>query len=299
MKTPPDNRGSAAPPSQHFAPAVKYALITPVRDEEKYVGAMIDSVLAQWPRPAQWVIVDDGSGDATPEIIAGYARQFDFIDFVPLERRVERRPGGEGAIPIALGRVDLDRFGFLARFDADLVLPPNYIASILEEFDRDPSLGIAGGELYVMDARGMRVEKQPPYHVRGALKMYRRQCFRDIGGLTTSMGWDTIDEVSAWSKGWKTKNFDEYRVLHCRPTGTGVEPCFIFQQRGRAEYLTWSSPLFVQAVCYLAGFVRSYLRRERRLEDRNFVRCRRTQQKRRMLSLFQMALAWGTRGGRA
>ena len=53
----------------------KYALITPVRDEEQFIGAMMKSILAQEVLPSKWVIIDDGSLDKTPEIIAEFARR--------------------------------------------------------------------------------------------------------------------------------------------------------------------------------------------------------------------------------
>ncbi|MGO9372514.1 MAG: glycosyltransferase family 2 protein [Syntrophobacteraceae bacterium] len=52
-----------------------YVVITPVRDEADYIGKTIDSMAGQTILPARWVIVDDGSSDATPQIVAAAARQ--------------------------------------------------------------------------------------------------------------------------------------------------------------------------------------------------------------------------------
>ena len=275
----------------------KYALITPVRDEEQFIGPMMKSILAQIVLPSKWVIIDDGSLDKTPEIIAEFAKEHDFIDFVRLPAREHRMPGGEGAIAQGMKRLQLSEYDFLARFDSDLVFSAEYIVRILGEFQRDGRLGIAGGGLYVETKAGMKLEEVPDYHVRGALKMYRRECFEQIGGLTSKIGWDTIDEVSAWSKGWNTRSFFQYRVIHCRPTGDGLHASRIYRERGKAEYYTWSLPLFVaikaakigivkfspvKAVSFLAGFVKCYLTREPRLQDEDFVKVRRKQQWQRM-----------------
>jgi glycosyltransferase involved in cell wall biosynthesis len=279
---------------------IRYALITPVRDEEKYIGAMIDSMLAQEIRPAKWIIVDDGSTDSTAEIVASYVRNFSLVELVQLPPRRERKAGGEGAIDQALRGLNLAEFDFLARFDADLIFAPDYIGKILSEFDRDPKLGIAGGSLYIEKDGRLELEKEPEYHVRGALKMYRRQCFEQIGELTTGIGWDTIDEVEAWTKGWKTRSFSEYRVIHRRPTGGGIQASRVYWERGKAEYYTWSHPLFVLAktvknaienfsvlipVCYLAGFISRYLARDSRIQDRAFAKARREEQRRRVALL--------------
>jgi poly-beta-1,6-N-acetyl-D-glucosamine synthase len=286
----------------------RYTLITPVRDEEQFLGAMMDSMLAQRIRPAKWVIVDDGSTDHTPAIADSYAQRFDFIELIRLPPRDQRMAGGEGAVPSALRKVNLDEFDFLARFDADLVIGPDYIAQLLEEFDRDPKLGIAGGGLYSEENGRLELERDPDFHVRGALKMYRRQCFQDIGGLTTEIGWDTIDEVYAWTKGWKTRSFYQYKVIHRRPTGAGLHASRVYWERGRAEYLTWSHPLFVLAktvkiavaehslvkpVSYLVGFLCCYLNHKQRVQDPVFAKARREQQWGRMAPFLTSATREG------
>ena len=105
----------------------RYALITPVRDEEAYIGDMLASMVAQTIPPSQWVIVDDGSADRTAHIVADFASRFSFIKLVQLPSRRERLAGGEGAVPNALKGINLSEFDFLARFDADLIFPPDYI----------------------------------------------------------------------------------------------------------------------------------------------------------------------------
>lgn len=284
----------------------RYALITPVRDEEAYIGDMIASMVAQTVLPSLWVIVDDGSVDKTAQIVSDFAGRFTFIKLVKLPSRNQRLAGGEGAVPNALKGINLSNFGFLARFDADLIFPPDYIECILGEFRRNPKLGIAGGELYVEKEGVLAPERNPLVHVRGALKMYRSQCLRDIGGLTSQIGWDTIDEVYAWTKSWTTRSFPEYKVIHRRPTGNGIAGTRVYRERGRAEYLTWSHPLFVLAksfkilfrersiarpICYLAGFILSYIRRESRLQDLTFAITRRKEQKHRLTAL----MAFGRR----
>lgn len=275
----------------------RIALITPVRDEEDYVEAMIDSIVGQQIRPLKWLIVDDGSTDRTPEIVNDYCRRFEFIELLELPRRSERSPGGEGAIASALQRLDLRQFDYLARFDADLLFESNYFGQILDEFHRDPGLGIAGGCLHITRNGRLVMERAPEYHVRGALKMYRRDCFEQLGGLGNDIGWDTIDEVYAWSLGWRTRSFMNIQVIHRRPTGEGFQSGRVYSERGRAEYLTWSHPIFVllkgiklaldnpvNARFFLGGFLRGYKKRSVRLRDPDFKRTRRNQQWARMLT---------------
>jgi biofilm PGA synthesis N-glycosyltransferase PgaC len=278
-------------------PTPRIALITPLRDEEGYIEAMIESIVAQTVRPSKWLIVDDGSTDKTPVIVRRYCEQVGFIELLQLPPRTERRPGGEGAIASALNSIDLREFDFLARFDADLLFKSDYFERILAKFVENPRLGIAGGGLYIDRNGSMIPELAPEYHVRGALKMYRRECFNELGGLATHIGWDTIDEVSAWSHGWKTRSFMEIRVIHRRPTGEGIQAARIYRERGRAEYLTWSHPVFVtlkaarmartnlrNAISFMSGFLSCYRQGQTRLQSPAFRRTRRRQQIHRMFS---------------
>jgi glycosyltransferase involved in cell wall biosynthesis len=274
-----------------------YVLITPVYNEERFIGHMIQSIASQTVLPVHWVIIDDGSTDSTPEIIQAYAKLHAFIEPICLSKHATRKPGGESAVQQALKLAQSYPHDFLARFDADLEFFPDYIEKILCEFSSDEKLGIAGGGLYVEKNARLVLEKVPQYHVRGGLKMYRKNCLEQIGTLCTYMGWDTIDEVCAWKHGWKTRSFFEHRVIHKRPTGDGLSPAQLFWQRGLGEYKTWSHPLFVliksakvavgrptKAVYYLQGFLECYLKHEERLQDPEFRRIRRTQQLRRLLT---------------
>ncbi|MCU1325099.1 MAG: glycosyl transferase family 2 [Bryobacterales bacterium] len=278
----------------------KIVVVTPVRDEAPFIVGMLDSITRQSIQPTRWIIVDDGSSDGTPDIVERFAAAFPFIELVRLPRREGRLPGGEGAIGKALSMVVAGELDYLARFDADLLFGPDYFKQLVGEFESDPLLGIAGGMLFTEDSAGqLKPETAPEYHVRGALKMYRRQCFLATGTLANCIGWDTIDEIRAWTNGWVTRSFAAYRVVHRRPTGTGIHVRKAYWERGKAEYNTLSHPLFVFAksvhllfrkrmvvggFCLLGGFLWSYIKRETRLQDPNFKRVRHVQQWRRVMS---------------
>ena len=49
--------------------AMPYVLITPARNEERFIEKLIESVIHQTVLPEKWVIVNDGSTDATASIV--------------------------------------------------------------------------------------------------------------------------------------------------------------------------------------------------------------------------------------
>jgi glycosyltransferase involved in cell wall biosynthesis len=274
-----------------------YVLISPVHNEEKFIGRMIESIASQTIQPGHWLIVDDGSTDSTPEIVRAYAKRYGFIELISLAKSTNRKPGGEHVIHQAIKALESYPYNFLARFDADLEFRPDYVEKMLGKFSSDKRLGIAGGGLYIEKKGKLVLEKVPYYHVRGGLKMYRRECLEQIGDLYPHMGWDTIDEVYAWKYGWKTRNFIEIRVIHKRPTGEGLSPREISWHRGQGEYFTWSHPLFVllkalklavirptRGIYFLGGFLDCYLKHRDRLQDPDFKRIRRKQQFRRLIT---------------
>lgn len=275
----------------------RYLLITPAKDEEMYIGKMLNSLVSQTLLPSKWIIINDGSVDNTERIIISYQKQYSFIELISLARKDKRAAGGEGVLSHALKRVNLDDYDYIARFDADIILQNDYIENIFNEFGKDAYLGIAGGGLYVDYKGNFKLEEEPNYHVRGALKMYRKQCFSDINGLQPYIGWDTIDEVAAWTKGWKTKSFFDYRVIHQRPTGGGISSLSVYWQRGKSDYYTCSHPLFVflkaikligislnipKGVSFYCGYLCCFIQRLKRIKNKSFIKTRRTQQLRRI-----------------
>src|SRR3954462_11194091 len=78
MTSPSDSNTSNAPALRGGA-SRRYCLITPCRNEAKFIRRTLETTTAQTVPPARWVIVDDGSTDETPQIIAEYAHRFDYI----------------------------------------------------------------------------------------------------------------------------------------------------------------------------------------------------------------------------
>ena len=69
---------------------LRYVLITPARNEEKHIETLIQSMIAQTVLPVRWVIVNDGSSDATAKIVESYLQKHDWIELLTLPTHRDR-----------------------------------------------------------------------------------------------------------------------------------------------------------------------------------------------------------------
>jgi len=285
-----------------MAQDVKYVIVTPVRDEEEHIEATIEAVAGQTIRPAEWVIVDDGSSDRTGDIIDQYAAKFPWISVIHRSNRGFRKSGG-GVIEAFYEGYNAFHCGdweFIAKLDGDLTFSAEYFEKCFEHFRSQPRLGVGGGEIYHDHGGVAKLEGNPRFHVRGATKIYRRACWEAIDGLLKAPGWDTIDEVKANMLGWKSYSFGELHVAHHRLTGSADGAWRDRVKHGVACYVSGYHPLFVAASCFRRlfqrpyvvgsaalcyGFLKGYFTRIARVNDAPLVKYLRTQQLRRLCGL--------------
>jgi len=275
-----------------------YVVISPVRDEEQYIEYTIKSMVAQTIKPSVWVIVNDGSRDNTEKIIAEYARRFSWILVISgIDRGWrERGAGVVEAFYLGMKHVESYTYDFIVKLDGDLSFDEYYFEKIFARFSEDSKLGIAGGVCYERKGRRLVIDKHPMFHVRGASKVYRSQCFKAIGGLRPVFGWDSIDEIKANMLGWTTRSFSDIKIIHHR--GTGATSKFMQIDAGKGSYflgyhpafnliksILWipKKPFLFGALAYLYGFIEGYIWNRPRIEDHELVEYVRRQQKNRLL----------------
>ncbi|MBB6142873.1 glycosyltransferase involved in cell wall biosynthesis [Silvibacterium bohemicum] len=280
----------------------KYVLISPVRDEEAYIAKTIDSVVSQTVRPAEWIIIDDGSRDDTGRIIDEYALRYPWIVALHRTDRGHRLAGAGVMEAFYSGyeRLRSEDWEFIGKLDGDVILEPEYFETCLRRFTEDAKLGLCGGVLYCEDDGQLKLDRHPENHVRGALKFYRRSCWNNIGGLIKSPGWDTVDEIHANMLGWHTKSFSDLKAIHNRPNGAAAGAWNDSVKNGRADYVSGYHPAFIVAKCakrllqkpygvrsfaHAYGYLSGYAGKAVRIGNKDLVRYIRNQQIRRMLFL--------------
>ena len=256
-----------------------YIVISPVRNEEKYIEKTIQSVVSQTTRPLEWIIVNDGSTDGTGEIIRKYAEKYQWIKLV---NRTDRgfTAVGKGVIEVfneGLKNVNYSNWSFIVKLDGDLSFDNDFFEKLVNKFHEDKKMGIAGGTAYVPEKGHLYKERMPSFHPHAVARMYRRECFEQIGGLAETLGWDTIDLLRAQMKGWQTRRYEDIKIIHHRRmasrnglwegkvrTGrnfyiTAYHPLFLI---ARSVYRLKEKPYFVESFGVIWGYLQAMWNRE-------------------------------------
>jgi len=232
---------------QRVTPAApRIVIVSPCRDEERTLARTIAAMRAQTRPPDRWIVVDDGSTDRTPEILAAAAREVPWLHVVRCTDRGFRKVGGGviDAFYAGLDSVDIP-YDFVAKMDVDLEFSPRYIERVLEHFAADPELAALSGKVYREDGSGLVEEFMIDEMVAGQFKFYRREAFERIGGFVREVMWDGIDFHRARMEGLRTASVDdpELRILHLRLMGASDKSVY----RGR---LRWGRGQWFMGSCF-------------------------------------------------
>jgi glycosyltransferase involved in cell wall biosynthesis len=165
-------------------------VVMSVYNGARFLDEAIHSIRGQTYRNFEFVIVDDGSTDATPEILARHTAEDSRIRVLSQENRglVESL---HGAFAVATGT-------YIARMDADDISKPSRLEAQLEFLDSNPGVVLVGGAIEIIDSES-RVRKivRPPLYpdeLRRELRehgnalahpavMFRRQVLEEVGGF--------------------------------------------------------------------------------------------------------------------
>lgn len=275
----------------------KYLVISPCRNEAKFMRCTLDSVIAQSVKPALWVIVDDGSTDQTPDILAAYAAKHDFIKIVRRENRGHRSvgPGVIEAFYDGYRSVQVDAFPYICKLDLDLDLPPRYFEILIKRMQKNPRIGTCSGKPYFIEQKSGKMvsEKCGDENSVGMTKLFRKECFHQIGGFVQQVMWDAIDGHRCRMLGWIARSWDEpeLRFLHLRPMGSSHKGMLTGRMRhgfgqyfmgtgftymtASALYRMTRPPYFVGGLAMWWGYIQSMVKRQEQLDDpafRTFLR---------------------------
>jgi biofilm PGA synthesis N-glycosyltransferase PgaC len=281
----------------------RYVLISPCRNEAQYMRQTLDSVIAQSVRPAKWVIVDDGSTDATPQILAEYREKHSWIAILTRSDRGRRSvgPGVIEAFYAGYEAINPDDYDYLCKLDLDLCLPPRYFEVLMHRMAADPCIATCSGKAYYESGGRLVDEGIGDEMSIGASKFYRMSCFKAIGGFVREVMWDGIDCHRCRMNGWVACSWDdpELRFIHLRPMGSSQQSIYAGRMRhGSGQYFMGTGFLFMTAsaiyrmnkkpyviggLAMLWGWLRSAIAGKPRYEDAAFRAFLRRYQRRALL----------------
>jgi poly-beta-1,6-N-acetyl-D-glucosamine synthase len=272
-------------------------VISPLHNEEAHVRRLVDSMAAQTRPPDLWIVVDDGSTDRTPELLAELAPGVPFMRVLSVPQRPDVAGPDRLAVALearafnwALGQVAGEEFEFIGKLDGDIELVPEHFERVLAEFAGDPRLGICGSAIAELRGSAWRVAITPPHFVHGAVKLYSRDCLAAIGGMREQLGWDILDEASARLRGFRTGPATGLVARHHRQSGSAQGRLRGHARAGASAWVAnypphWIAlrsfkvaakrPKILSGVAFAFGYARAALRRTEQIQDeelRAFVR---------------------------
>lgn len=279
---------------------MKYYVITPAKNEEKFIKFTLDSMVNQLLKPARWIIVDDGSTDNTKQIVEQYQKDHKWIDIVTIDNKQEQKLYGSKVIRAfnaGLKLIKDEQYDFIVKLDADLSFPPEYFRDIANAYTANPKLGICGG--FIVEKESDFVTKSSRYpRVQGAVKAVRAQCFKDIDGFMEANGWDGIDLLKAMYLGWEIGNVP-IKVIHHRIEGTEYRSMKFFQSNGYTHYMQGNDlfltfvrgvfmlrekPHVIVSLNYLKGYFEGMFSGQPKYVDKKFAKFIRKYHYKRLLN---------------
>jgi biofilm PGA synthesis N-glycosyltransferase PgaC len=292
---------------------LRLVLVTPARNEERYIEETMRSVVAQKKRPLKWVIVSDGSTDRTDEIVKRYAAEHNWIEFLRMPEHRDRQFAAKAnCFNAGYQKLKGIEYDIVGNLDADITFEADYLEFLMAKFAENPKLGVAGTP-FVENAEerhnhtyGHRFAQLE--HVSGACQLFRRACFEEVGGYIPIKGGaiDWIAVTTARMSGWETKTFIEKVCIHHRALGTGMDnPLMVkFRYGIKAYYVgghpAWEllrgffqmrrPPVIVGGLYFQCGFIWAAIRRMKRPVSEKLILFHRQEQLGRLRGMFKSRL---------
>jgi len=283
-----------------------YVLITPARNEEMFIEKTIQSVIRQTVSPVKWVIVNDGSTDSTSSIVHKYLADYRWIQLVDLPTRKERNFAAKVyAFNAGQDRVHGVEYDVIGNLDADVSLDEDHFEFLLNEFRKDPFLGVAG-TIFKEQGYSSAIDSfEGKNHVSGQCQLFRRSCFEEIGGYLPNKagGIDWMAVTTARMMGWTTRSFRERSFLHHRTLGTAergrLASSFSYGEKDyylgghpvwevfRVAYRMTKPPYLLDGLALGLGYLWALLRRVERPISDELMRFHRKEQMQKLRAIFR------------
>ncbi len=205
---------------------MKFSIIIPVFNRPDEVAELLESLTKQTDKGFEVLVIEDGSSVPCEDICKQYENKFDLhYYFKPNSGRSETRNYG-------MDRASGDWFII---YDSDVIVPPQYIATVRAELEKNPVDCYGGTDAAADSFRD--VQKDINYSmtsimttggIRGATKNkakfsprsfnmgISRECYQKVGGYKNMIGEDIDMSIRIQQAGVRTTLIPEAYVYHKR-----------------------------------------------------------------------------------
>jgi len=263
-------------------------------------------MIAQTALPTRWVIVNDGSTDATASLVGPYLEKHPWIELVNLPAHRDRTFAAKVyAFNAGFEKVKSLEYEVIGNLDSDVSFDADYCEFLLNKFEEDPHLGVAG-TIFREDGYSSATDSfEGQNHVAGGCQLFRRQCFEEIGGYVPNKagGIDWIAVTTARMKGWTTRSFREKSFFHYRSLGTAerslLASTFSYGEKDyylgghplweffRVAYRVTRKPYLIGGIALYSGYLSAFLRRMNRAVSDELMRFHRKEQMSKLKIIFR------------
>jgi glycosyltransferase involved in cell wall biosynthesis len=283
---------------------VKYVLITPARNEEAFIEKTIESAAKQTILPLKWVIVNDGSTDDTGNKVRRFLGKYPWIELIEFPVRKERNFAAK-VFAFNAGQESVKNLDYevIANLDADTSFDADHFEFLLNEFRKNPRLGVAG-TIFKEDGYSSETDSfEGENHVSGQCQLFRRQCFEEIGGYRPNKagGIDWMAVTSARMMGWQTRSFREKWFFHHRKLGTAergrLKSSFSYGEKDyylgghpvwealRVAFRMTRKPYLIDGAALGSGFLWAFLSRQKRAVSKELMKFHRKEQMQKLKAI--------------
>jgi len=185
------------------------SVVMPVYNREAYLKEAIDSILNQSFRDFEFIIVDDGSTDSSPEIIRSYSDQK--IKYVRLAENSGNTVARNIGIKAASGK-------YIAIMDSDDISVPERLKKQYDFLEKHPEIGILGGFKKMFTPEYWFLQHYPsnPNYIKSFLFFKNT-----MGQPTVMMRREIIDKNNLYYDP-QLENMEDYDLWY-RASTTGVK----------------------------------------------------------------------------
>jgi len=222
------------------------SVVMPVYNGERFLEEAVDSILKQTYKAFEFIIVDDGSNDRTPEILKRYAEQ---------DSRVKIIRAGKVGISKAMNLgIEAAQYPWIARMDADDVCLPRRLEASIEAAQANPDVVVWGTFIHHINAKGkiLSTSKVGPLTTEQFWEERKKGRAVQVINPSAMMRKDIVDKVGGYKEAFTAAHdieiFDEmaeYGPILCIPEvlvlyrvhGYSISMTKFFTQRKLARYV--------------------------------------------------------------